>query len=232
MSTTTTSNLSWGQRFAQNAENQLQSGSTYALAVGLGFLALLASWPDLAKAIDGIPLLHGYGAGIAVIVTTLVTKFRPSGAITTQMETALIEIARLRANEVMKKNGLNLEIPQAPAASALPTVPIATVIPGAVPPDLVNRSTAPVPPTPAWAETRPVPEFGTSPGVSVDLMTATSITPAPPPITPAPSPITTAVDVDITAPVPPIAPAPSPQLPIDHRLLLTLVKQYLEQVDK
>src|SRR3954465_8989118 len=103
-------NPTWWQKFILNAENQFKSGSTYIIGFGLAFLGLLSEWPDLAAVVDQLTGHHKYGAGIAVLVSALVAKFRPSNAMSSQLEAALLEIARIHANNVLQSHGINQEI--------------------------------------------------------------------------------------------------------------------------
>jgi hypothetical protein len=132
---------SFAHRFAVNAEAQLKSGSTWAAGAFAVLIGVVAAWPDLGNAIDMIPGLHGYGLPLAGFVVVLGAKFRPSGAMTSQTQAMVAEIARLRMNEWLRAHGAP-EIP-APAATALPPIPL-PVVPAVPAAALHARATAPL----------------------------------------------------------------------------------------
>ena len=101
-----------------NAEVALKSGSTYVVLI---FGALAAMFEGLnaqqqQALLASFPLLSGYTPIIAAIATYVVTRLKPSSAVSTQTQALIDEIIRLKTNPVL-------------AAAGQPTIPEPAKIP-------------------------------------------------------------------------------------------------------
>ena len=163
------------QKVAHNAEVAIKSGSTWVVLVAGTLLTLYTSLDDAQKAtlLSQFPILSGWTPVITAVAVFLVAKLKPSSAVSSDTKALIDEVARLRMNDFLRKQG----------APELPTPP-----------------PTPLPVAPATM--------------------ATIAPPAAPPVEPM-------QERFIAGPAPP--PPQAPPLPIDGRLLLSLLQEYIKQ---
>lgn len=127
------------QGIANNAETAAKSGSTYVvMIVGALAAAFAAMSPEQQNALVSVfPFLKGQTMIIAAIATYLVTRLKPSSAVSSQTQDLVDEILRLKANPVLVAAGQ----PPIPGPTTI-TVPSASVpsVPAAPQADPMQRS--------------------------------------------------------------------------------------------
>lgn len=133
----------WQQKFAHQLEVTFRSGSTYVVLI-IGTLATIYTTLTDAQQtalLNTLPFLKGYTPIVGAIAAFLVTKLKPSSAISTQTQDFINEVARLRMNALLKAAG-QAEIPAPAAAMTLPIpVPVIAAAPTAVAVDVRPQNT-------------------------------------------------------------------------------------------
>ena len=104
---------------AHNAEVAAKSGSTYVVVIFGALAALFAGLNPQQQAalLSSFPFLDGYVPIIAAVVAFLVTKLKPSSAVSSQTQALIDEILRLKTNPVLIAAGL-------PTIPSPPTIPV------------------------------------------------------------------------------------------------------------
>lgn len=164
-------NETFQQRLAKQLEVTFRSGSTYVV-LGIGVLAsLYAGMSDVQQAafLANFPFLKGYGGILSAVAAFLVSRIKPSTAVSSQTQALIAEVTRLRMNMLLKAAG-QPEIPAPPSVASLPvSVPAPTA---AQAPAGATISPAPIPaqPPPAPPPPAPVPPPPPPPAPVVDPM--------------------------------------------------------------
>ena len=111
---------------AHNAEVAAKSGSTYVVVIFGALAALFAGLNPQQQAalLSSFPFLDGYVPIIAAVVAFLVTKLKPSSAVSSQTQALIDEILRLKTNPILVGAGL----PTIPSPPTIP-VPAASISP-------------------------------------------------------------------------------------------------------